>query len=316
MSSPSDKSNLARIRDNQRRSRARRREYLTELESKLRQCEHLGVEASTDIQLAARRVADENKKLRLLLAQHGIGDDTVDTYLSTPLATSDPLGGLQPSSTSLQVQVLEQSLQQRKPCCPDGKGDIVVMETRAGSNESILSATKSAWDAAQQYIPTTAPMTGPTPPTESTCQFSMPTSSAASQNAASHVPLRDDSHHYRTASFSQHGRPRSHLSDSSNYQSNQFTPQSPQHKFLIPMSTHTMAQENFQSYNESQQTLLATPSENVNSCLHATRMIATMAGGDEAAVQADLGCLPNTDCNVDNQLVFDVMDRYSGGPPL
>lgn len=54
----------ARIRENQRRSRARRKEYLQELEQKLRKCEQAGVNASVDIQLAARGVAEENKRLR------------------------------------------------------------------------------------------------------------------------------------------------------------------------------------------------------------------------------------------------------------
>ena len=54
----------ARIRENQRRSRARRKEYLQELEQKLSKCEQAGVKASVDIQLAARGVALENKRLR------------------------------------------------------------------------------------------------------------------------------------------------------------------------------------------------------------------------------------------------------------
>lgn len=54
----------ARIRENQRRSRARRKEYLQELEQKLRKCEQAGVKASVDIQLAARAVAEENERLR------------------------------------------------------------------------------------------------------------------------------------------------------------------------------------------------------------------------------------------------------------
>ena len=42
-------------------------------------------------------------------------------------------------------------------------------------------------------------------------------------------------------------------------------------------------------------------------------MITTMAGSDPHEVRQDLGCLPNgMDCEVDNQLVFNVMDRYTG----
>ncbi|CAI6342112.1 unnamed protein product [Periconia digitata] len=66
--------NLARIRDNQRRSRARRKEYINELEGRLRNCEQAGIEASAEIQNAARRVLEENRKLRLLLHEQGLTD--------------------------------------------------------------------------------------------------------------------------------------------------------------------------------------------------------------------------------------------------
>ena len=112
--SSKEKANLARIRDNQRRSRARRKEYLQELEARLRQCELQGIEASSEIQMAARRVADENKKLRGLLAQHGVGDDTIETYLETS-PTSDSMGG-QYGSSSVAVQILEQLFQDLNRC--------------------------------------------------------------------------------------------------------------------------------------------------------------------------------------------------------
>ncbi|RSL41257.1 hypothetical protein CEP54_015875, partial [Fusarium duplospermum] len=55
MSTPAQKANLARIRETQKRSRARRREYLRELEQRLRVYELQGVEASSEVQKAARR---------------------------------------------------------------------------------------------------------------------------------------------------------------------------------------------------------------------------------------------------------------------
>ncbi|KAH7371911.1 hypothetical protein BKA64DRAFT_649584 [Cadophora sp. MPI-SDFR-AT-0126] len=119
MSTASEKANLARIRDNQRRSRARRKEYLQELEARLRQCELQGIEASAEIQMAARAVANENKKLRVLLAQHGIGDDKVEVHLqSSPGAESDMRS--QYGSSSVAVQLLEGLLQARKPCYSNG----------------------------------------------------------------------------------------------------------------------------------------------------------------------------------------------------
>jgi len=53
--------------------------------------------------------------------------------------------------------------------------------------------------------------------------------------------------------------------------------------------------------------------KNVNSCVSATDMITAMAGADPSLVRADLGCESGLDCEVDNQLVFDVMDRYIEG---
>ncbi|KAJ4313161.1 hypothetical protein N0V94_007090 [Neodidymelliopsis sp. IMI 364377] len=76
--------NLARIRDNQRRSRARRKEYLQELEAKLRNCDQVGIEASAEIQSAARRVLEENKKLRSLLLERGVSDADIVAALGGP----------------------------------------------------------------------------------------------------------------------------------------------------------------------------------------------------------------------------------------
>jgi hypothetical protein len=59
------------------RSRARRKEYLQELEAKIRSCEQVGIEASSEIQTAARRVLDENKKLRALLHERGVSESEI-----------------------------------------------------------------------------------------------------------------------------------------------------------------------------------------------------------------------------------------------
>ncbi|PQE10256.1 bzip transcription factor protein [Rutstroemia sp. NJR-2017a WRK4] len=174
------KQNLARIRDNQRRSRARRKEHLQELEARLRQCELQGVEASSEIQIAARRVADENKKLRSLLAQHGIADDMVDAHLQSSASTDIMM--TRPCSTqSSSVQVLEQLLSTRKACCVEGNGAAsngmtAERTVQCGDNCFSASTTTSLWDPvhtsrsasvgrlspgrvappAQQFMPTSA----------------------------------------------------------------------------------------------------------------------------------------------------------------
>ena len=92
--------NLARVRDNERRSRARRKEYLSELESKYQNCERMGVEANAEIQTAARLVLADNKRLRAMLTSLGVSDADMDRSSQTPSAARD----------------LEGMLSQRRPC--------------------------------------------------------------------------------------------------------------------------------------------------------------------------------------------------------
>lgn len=84
---------LARIRENQRRSRTRRKEYVQHLEQRLRSFERFGVSASQDIQEAGKKVAAENVLLRSLLRVHGVRAEEIKEFLrsqksSTSLATS------------------------------------------------------------------------------------------------------------------------------------------------------------------------------------------------------------------------------------
>jgi hypothetical protein len=74
-------SSSARIRDNQRRSRNRRKELIEDLQKRVQTYEQNGVTATQDMQRAARKVAQENLRLRSLLAHHGISQETVDIYL-------------------------------------------------------------------------------------------------------------------------------------------------------------------------------------------------------------------------------------------
>ncbi|RSL73475.1 hypothetical protein CEP53_000773 [Fusarium sp. AF-6] len=72
-----------RIRDNQRRSRARHKEYVEGLQKKLQDYERQGVEATLQMQQAARNVAVENSRLRILLGYHGVTADEIDKFLQS-----------------------------------------------------------------------------------------------------------------------------------------------------------------------------------------------------------------------------------------
>ncbi|KAI6783408.1 uncharacterized protein J7T54_004435 [Emericellopsis cladophorae] len=171
MSTPAQRANLARIRDNQRRSRARKREYLQELEQRLRTCELQGIEASAEVQMAARRVADENRLLREMLHEQGVGDDYILHYLQqqqqhqqqppgqlaahpdlSPLAAAQLPAGAAGSS----VQPLQHLLAPRRPT-PLGSNAPHLSGQQASRETSIASASTSAsslWDATPpQAIP-------------------------------------------------------------------------------------------------------------------------------------------------------------------
>lgn len=97
----------SRIRDNQRRSRARQKEYIHELEEKVQACERLGVQASLEIQQAARNVLEENKRLRALL-------------LSRDLDAGGPegggVGGVGKLSLSSEAIYLQEKLERHGSC--------------------------------------------------------------------------------------------------------------------------------------------------------------------------------------------------------
>ncbi|KAF4550718.1 Hypothetical protein D9617_16g015070 [Elsinoe fawcettii] len=76
-----------RNRLKQQRSRARRKEYLTDLEERLRNYERQGVHATVEVQNAARHVVRENQALRKLLAQHDVKPTEIDAFLQADLGT-------------------------------------------------------------------------------------------------------------------------------------------------------------------------------------------------------------------------------------
>lgn len=47
----------------------------------MRQYEFQGIEASAEIQKAARKVVEENRKLRKLLKRYGVGEDDIEAYM-------------------------------------------------------------------------------------------------------------------------------------------------------------------------------------------------------------------------------------------
>lgn len=60
-------SRAVRLRDNKRRSRQRHKEHTTSLETRLRENKEQGVQATQEVQQSARKVVEDNVRLKALL---------------------------------------------------------------------------------------------------------------------------------------------------------------------------------------------------------------------------------------------------------
>ncbi|KAF6831160.1 hypothetical protein CMUS01_07438 [Colletotrichum musicola] len=149
-----------RIRDNQRRSRARKKEYLQNLENRLRECQLQGVTASAEVQQAARRVAEENQKLRQLLGNLGVSGDRVDQYLST--GRLDPSDRSAPQAPSMESDLrghaataLDRAMAPRRPVFytppkPTGSSSQHTSTESVLSYETTSNSPAGSYDAASE----------------------------------------------------------------------------------------------------------------------------------------------------------------------
>lgn len=83
-----DTPNSIRIRENQKRSRARRKDLIESLQKRVKEYELQGIKATQEMQVAARKVVrenarlgEENARLRALLEVKGVGREDVERWL-------------------------------------------------------------------------------------------------------------------------------------------------------------------------------------------------------------------------------------------
>jgi len=76
-----DTERAIRLRDNKRRHRQRQREYVTDLEQKLAESRAAGIQATKEVQAAARQVVWENSRLRQILRDQGLSNDVIESLI-------------------------------------------------------------------------------------------------------------------------------------------------------------------------------------------------------------------------------------------
>ena len=75
-----DVQRAARLRDNKRRNRQRQKDYTASLEIKLKELQSQGVQATKEVQQSARKVVEDNVRLKALLRHLGINDHVIETW--------------------------------------------------------------------------------------------------------------------------------------------------------------------------------------------------------------------------------------------
>lgn len=305
--------NLARIRDNQRRSRARRKEYLQELETKYRTCEAVGVEASAEIQAAARRVLDENRRLRQLLKHHGISDVDIDAFSPSPTSPDSSLNQDFSDMSDFPVpsNTLDTLLATRRVCKPDSACGRDDGSTRQGCSSSTTTPTTILPQPSQTPIPF--------PPTQP-LQRQWTINPAPQQS-----PLNRPS---STMSNTPETNQQYSVQPTPPQTNDSFPVYDPQTTaaYMYPMPMHTIPQWDLavaqqqpavtqsHMYMPTTSTSIADPypgESNSSSCFVAADAIRSFSVHAGPEVEQALGCRDGSECTVDNSVVFDLMDRYS-----
>lgn len=277
--------NLARVRDNQRRSRARRKEYLNDLESKYRNCEQVGIEASAEIQQAARRVVEENKRLRGLLRRMGVSEAEMNG------ANGEDAG-----------RVLEGMLGVRWEC------GSACGEKGSRDGVSPVASSTSHYEPSPQHVPIAAALE------RLQTQTQNQSSSTSGTSSGMHTPSSGE---WQAPPLAPQHPPTSTPSQDHQQPTAFYTPTSaPNHNFYTPPP---MDQPFYQSYpqdysiSDSDLASFGTQTQfDSASCRDVAGAIRSIRPDMGSELESELGCgQDGRDCNVSNARAFDLLDRFS-----
>ncbi|EDU42166.1 BRLZ domain containing protein [Pyrenophora tritici-repentis] len=265
--------NLARIRDNQRRSRARRKEYLQELEAKLRSYEQIGIEASSEIQSAARKVLEENKKLRALLHERGVSESEVVAALG---------GASDRHYDHITAGPRLNAMLERRIATTN-----MVSSTSSPMTSHIRAASMP------RHIPSVTPIDVPQPrPTSFSCNDT-PSPGSMYSNVSTPPPVS-----YPTAFYTTPMSPSvaEIKSEDSHYD---YPYERPYNNAWAYTSDYTYTADPASYYNSS-------------SCIDAANIIRTMRSNMVPEMEASLECRTSDQhCYINNTAVYDMVDKYT-----
>ncbi|XP_014561539.1 hypothetical protein COCVIDRAFT_86444 [Bipolaris victoriae FI3] len=144
---------LERIRNNQRRCRARQKEYIASLEDKIRQYEGMGFETITKQKL--EELASENRSLKRLLQALGLRNEVLDAYSNAVRMAPDiswpPLGD--DHAVSKYCSAPNPSLDRLEPHMPPTAAHEEQPQHTAGQSADVSTSKRAFLDLAQIDVP-------------------------------------------------------------------------------------------------------------------------------------------------------------------
>jgi hypothetical protein len=138
---------LLRNREVQRRSRARRKDYIQDLEKRLWQFQRDGIQATAEVQAAARKVAEENYWLHSLLAKHGVSTVEIKEHLDSSRVASCSINSevaeVSARNTQPQKHVKYPGRQPSAPVAQSSPRPPTLATTHGSSGLGLLSPTST-----------------------------------------------------------------------------------------------------------------------------------------------------------------------------
>lgn len=226
------------------------------------------------MQQAARKVLEENRKLRTLLRTKGVSEDDIDAFLGV----EETVGRLDAPPTA----ELESALTSRKPCCPGGIGDELKQSCKPSPGVQPPTVSVPAMQLAPQLA--------------IVAQNTVPISPHPDISPAATTPTMDFGAigYQMDSQRAIHAGPQEPISS---YPYNNY-----------PIEHHWQQQPYDIQGNDSVPTMEFTGQ---TSCMDAANIIRSMREGLGHELETDLGCTQlGVNCKVENSVVFDVMEKY------